>query len=162
MTNRMQTIHLLPCARLRFLSYCGLFNTVFDATIASYQPSVIVLQWYALAAHLMHSFLTGGASGADSLAGDPLGGFNLSSAGLLACVDRVLRLRLPTLVLGGGGCAVATLTHARYSLSRRRYVPANAARLWTAITAMAIGVPVSQGTHTLHAYMHLTPLCRHS
>jgi acetoin utilization deacetylase AcuC-like enzyme len=41
--------------------------------------------------------------GSDSLALDPLGGFNLSLNGLGQCVSKILTSNLPTLFLGGGG-----------------------------------------------------------
>lgn len=34
---------------------------------------------------------------------DSLGGFNLTSAGICACVDTLLGFELPLLLLGGGG-----------------------------------------------------------
>ncbi|KAG5177418.1 hypothetical protein JKP88DRAFT_332442 [Tribonema minus] len=60
--------------------------------------------------------------GADALGADPIGRLNLTTRGLQACVRRVIAARLPTLVLGGGG-----------------YDGAATARLWTALTATAIG-----------------------
>jgi acetoin utilization deacetylase AcuC-like enzyme len=51
-----------------------------------YRPSVIVLQ-----------------CGADSLAGDKLGPFNLSHRGHAACIEFVESFGLPLMVLGGGG-----------------------------------------------------------
>ena len=51
-----------------------------------YQPEAIVLQ-----------------CGADSLSGDRLGCFNMSLHGHANCVDFVRNLRIPLLVLGGGG-----------------------------------------------------------
>ena len=44
--------------------------------------------------------------GADSLAGDRLGCFNLSAKGHAECVKLMLGYSLPTLVLGGGGYTV--------------------------------------------------------
>lgn len=40
--------------------------------------------------------------GADGIAGDPLGGFNLTPLALGKCLSSLLLLRKPTLVLGGG------------------------------------------------------------
>jgi histone deacetylase 8 len=62
--------------------------------------------------------------GADGLAGDPRGGFNLSPAALAAAVGTVLDWRLPTLLLGGGG-----------------YVPENAARAWALCSIKALAMP---------------------
>jgi histone deacetylase 8 len=62
--------------------------------------------------------------GADGLAGDPRGGFNLQPADLAAALGSVLEMGLPTLVLGGGG-----------------YVQANAARAWALCSMRALGLP---------------------
>lgn len=43
------------------------------------------------------------AAGTDSLAGDRLGVFNLSSKGHLGCVDFMKSFGLPLMLLGGGG-----------------------------------------------------------
>ena len=40
--------------------------------------------------------------GADCLAGDPLGTFNVTLNGIGECVQEVLQWGLPTLLLGGG------------------------------------------------------------
>ncbi|XP_065194960.1 histone deacetylase 8-like [Sycon ciliatum] len=61
--------------------------------------------------------------GADCLAGDPLGAFNLTPASLCACVEQLTAWQIPLLVLGGGG----------YNL-------ANTARCWTQITASLVGM----------------------
>ena len=71
-----------------------------------YNPDAVVLQ-----------------CGADCLSGDPLGGFNLSSAGLADCAGLVLDLGRPTMLLGGGG-----------------YNGTSAAIAWTMITARALKV----------------------
>ena len=76
-----------------------------DACIAKFDPGAIVLQ-----------------CGADSLAGDRLGKFNLTSAGHAAAVARVAGYGRPTLVLGGGG-----------------YKVANVARCWAAETGRLLG-----------------------
>ena len=51
-----------------------------------YQPSAIVV-----------------CSGADSLAGDRLGCFNLSLEGHSLCIEFLAKYNLPLLVVGGGG-----------------------------------------------------------
>ena len=43
------------------------------------------------------------AAGTDSLAGDRLGVFNLSSDGHAACVEFMKSFNLPLMLLGGGG-----------------------------------------------------------
>lgn len=52
---------------------------------SSYDPKCIVVQ-----------------CGADSLVGDPLGGFNLTPKALAECVKNVMKWEKPTLFLGGG------------------------------------------------------------
>lgn len=85
--------------------YTELFKTVIKKCVASFQPSAIVLQ-----------------CGADSLAGDRLGPFNLQVQGHGACVEFVKSLNLPLMLVGGGG-----------------YTPRNVARAWTNETSIAIG-----------------------
>eukprot|EP00088_Acartia_fossae_P044488 TRINITY_DN4726_c0_g1_i2.p1 TRINITY_DN4726_c0_g1~~TRINITY_DN4726_c0_g1_i2.p1 ORF type:complete len:159 (+),score=34.76 TRINITY_DN4726_c0_g1_i2:648-1124(+) len=67
-------------------SYCKMFDSVFTLVFQNYQPDVIVVQ-----------------CGADGLAGDPHGGFNLTPASLSHCVNKVAKSGPPVLVLGGGG-----------------------------------------------------------
>ncbi|CAM9211997.1 unnamed protein product [Phaeothamnion confervicola] len=85
--------------------FCRLVTEAVAAADHHFAPEALVLQ-----------------CGADALAGDPLGGFGLTTAGLQRCVERVAALRRPLLLLGGGG-----------------YAPAAAARLWTVLTAAAVG-----------------------
>jgi len=70
-------------------AYRALFRPVLDGIVETYRPGAIVLQ-----------------CGADSLAGDRLGCFNLSLKGHADCVRHVRSLGLPTLVLGGGGYTI--------------------------------------------------------
>src|SRR5258708_5765970 len=58
-----------------------------------YRPGAVVLQ-----------------CGADSLAGDRLGCFNLSHIGHSRCVEFVKKFGLPTLVLGGGGYSIRNVS----------------------------------------------------
>ncbi|KAH0581409.1 hypothetical protein H2248_012491 [Termitomyces sp. 'cryptogamus'] len=76
---------------------------------STFSPSYIVLQ-----------------CGVDALAGDPCGISNWSLEGLNAFVSEVLRWRIPTMMLGGGG-----------------YDTPNAARAWTSLTAIALGEPLA-------------------
>lgn len=87
-------------------SYTALFKDIIKQVIDKYQPNAIALQ-----------------CGADSLNGDKLGQFNLSTRGHGECVDYVLGLGLPTMMLGGGG-----------------YTIENVARCWTNETAIALGI----------------------
>ena len=68
------------------LSYEHMFRPIIWDVNQYYQPNAIVLQ-----------------CGADSLAHDALGGFNLSIKGHGDCVAFVKSFNIPTLVLGGGG-----------------------------------------------------------
>ncbi|KAA8493734.1 Histone deacetylase 1 [Porphyridium purpureum] len=81
------------------------FVPVMEKVLEWYRPGAVVLQ-----------------CGADSLSGDRLGCFNLSTRGHGACVDFFLRQNLPLILLGGGG-----------------YTIRNVARCWTYETALAIG-----------------------
>ncbi|KNC72277.1 hypothetical protein SARC_15170, partial [Sphaeroforma arctica JP610] len=89
--------------------YEGLFQKVVGAAVAKYKPEAIVMQ-----------------CGADSLARDKLGEFNLSSQGHADCVRYVKAFCLPLLLLGGGG-----------------YTIENVARCWALETAVAVGVEIS-------------------
>lgn len=84
-----------------------LFIPVIDGVMAHYQPTVIVLQ-----------------CGADSLAGDKIGKFNLSTLGH-AEAGRYLRKtypKVPVMMLGGGG-----------------YTISNVARTWSYETISMLG-----------------------
>ena len=84
--------------------YGWLFENVIGKTVEKFRPTAIVLQ-----------------CGADSLAGDRLGRFNLQVQGHGACVEFCKKLKLPLLLVGGGG-----------------YTPRNVARAWAYETAIAI------------------------
>jgi len=74
-----------------------------------YRPTAVVLQ-----------------CGADSLAGDRLGCFNLSLKGHAECVEYIKSFNLPTLVLGGGG-----------------YTVRNVARCWTYETSVLLNTQLN-------------------
>ncbi|KAI8593912.1 hypothetical protein BDZ88DRAFT_988 [Geranomyces variabilis] len=86
-------------------SYGYIFRNVMTDVMTSFRPTAIVLQ-----------------CGADSLAKDRLGSFNLSIAGHGQCLQFMKTFDLPILVLGGGG-----------------YTIRNVARAWTYETSVAIG-----------------------
>ncbi|XP_057781937.1 histone deacetylase 9 isoform X1 [Salvia miltiorrhiza] len=90
-------------------SFLRLFKTIILKVVECYAPGAIVLQ-----------------CGADSLAGDRLGCFNLSIDGHAACVKFVKQLNLPLLVTGGGG-----------------YTKENVARCWTVETGALLGVELA-------------------
>lgn len=87
------------------VQYTMIFQSIVSKCIEHYRPTAIVLQ-----------------CGADSLAGDRIGTFNLKVKAHAACVSFCKRLNLPLLLLGGGG-----------------YTPRNVARAWALETAVAIG-----------------------
>jgi len=82
-----------------------------------YRPGAVVLQ-----------------CGADSLAGDRLGCFNLSMKGHAACVDFVKDFNLPLLVVGGGG-----------------YTIRNVARAWTYETGLLLGETLSECNYLINS-----------
>lgn len=85
--------------------YTYLFKTITQNCVDRFRPTAIVLQ-----------------CGADSLAGDRLGPFNVQVQGHGECVAFCKSLRLPLLLVGGGG-----------------YTPRNVARAWANETSIAIG-----------------------
>ncbi|MBA0587596.1 histone deacetylase 9 isoform X3 [Gossypium hirsutum] len=85
-------------------SFTRLFKIIISKVVEMYQPGAIVLQ-----------------CGADSLAGDRLGCFNLSIDGHAECVKIVKKFNLPLLVTGGGG-----------------YTKENVARCWTVETGVLL------------------------
>jgi histone deacetylase HOS2 len=85
--------------------YVFLFKTIVGMCVERFQPTAIVLQ-----------------CGADSLAGDRLGRFNVQVEGHGACVTFCKSLKIPLLLVGGGG-----------------YTPRNVARAWAHETSIAIG-----------------------
>eukprot|EP01104_Vermistella_antarctica_P018649 TRINITY_DN6995_c0_g1_i2.p1 TRINITY_DN6995_c0_g1~~TRINITY_DN6995_c0_g1_i2.p1 ORF type:complete len:410 (-),score=74.25 TRINITY_DN6995_c0_g1_i2:607-1836(-) len=89
--------------------YVPLFKSVIQKVMTFYQPGAIVLQ-----------------CGADSLACDRLGCFNLSIKGHGECVNYVKTFGIPTLVLGGGG-----------------YTIKNVARCWAYETSVLLDKEIS-------------------
>lgn len=90
-------------------SYVQIFKPIITAVMEYYQPTAILLQ-----------------CGADSLAGDRLGCFSLSTKGHGECVNFVKALNVPTLVVGGGG-----------------YTLRNVARCWTYETSLLVNEQIS-------------------
>lgn len=89
-------------------NFQNIFRPVMAKVMQVFNPGVVVLQ-----------------CGADSLAGDRLGCFNLSVQGHAACVEYMKTFNVPLLVLGGGG-----------------YTIKNVARCWTYETAVLLGKKV--------------------
>lgn len=88
-----------------------IFKPIIGAVVETFKPSAIVLQ-----------------CGADSLAGDRLGCFNMTSMCHGSCVEFVKGFHLPLLVLGGGGYTISSV-----------------ARCWTYETACLLGADISLG-----------------
>lgn len=88
------------------LSYELVFCPVIEHVINFFRPDAVVLQ-----------------CGADSLANDRLGCFNLSIRGHGRCLEFVKKFNLPLMVLGGGG-----------------YTVRNVARCWAYETGLCLGV----------------------
>lgn len=97
---------------IRDFHYVSLFQYAVERIVKQFRPDAIVLQ-----------------CGADSIAGDRVGVFNLSSVGHGACVSFVRQLRIPLLVLGGGG-----------------YTMKNVVKLWAYETSILCGAPLPQNT----------------
>lgn len=89
-------------------NFIRIFRSVIGKIMERFRPGAVVLQ-----------------CGADSLAGDRLGCFNLSLRGHAGCVAYVKSFNVPTLVLGGGG-----------------YTMRNVARCWTYETAVLLDTEI--------------------
>ena len=76
-------------------SYHSVFEPVIEHVMQFYRPGAIVLQ-----------------CGADSLAGDRLGCFNLSHRGHARCVEFVKKFNVPLMILGGGGYTIRNVARA--------------------------------------------------
>lgn len=92
------------------VGYQNLFKPIVAKIMEVYRPEVIVLQ-----------------CGSDSLAGDRLGVFNLSSTCHSECVKYMKSFGLPLMLLGGGG-----------------YKIINVARCWARETGVALGVDMDE------------------
>lgn len=86
-------------------TYHDLFDCVMDEVMAKYRPDSVILQL-----------------GADSLAFDILGKFNLTIKGHGHCVTKMMQYGIPIMLLGGGG-----------------YTIHNVARCWLYETGLALG-----------------------
>ncbi|KAG6820925.1 hypothetical protein H0H93_009699 [Arthromyces matolae] len=87
-------------------SYRSVFEPIITKILEVFRPSAVVLQ-----------------CGADSLAGDKLGCFNLTMHGHAHCVQFLRKQNIPLILLGGGG-----------------YTVKNVARTWAYETACALGI----------------------
>jgi histone deacetylase 1/2 len=91
-------------------AYQALFKPIVAKIMEVYRPEVVVLQ-----------------CGSDSLAGDRLGVFNISSTCHSECVQYMKSFGLPLMLLGGGG-----------------YKIINVARCWARETGVALGVEMDE------------------
>eukprot|EP01104_Vermistella_antarctica_P017410 TRINITY_DN616_c0_g1_i1.p1 TRINITY_DN616_c0_g1~~TRINITY_DN616_c0_g1_i1.p1 ORF type:complete len:586 (-),score=150.90 TRINITY_DN616_c0_g1_i1:174-1931(-) len=90
--------------------YVDFFHRITTRLVERYRPQSIVMQ-----------------CGADGLAGDPLGGFNLTADCLGKCVLHIINQDIPLILLGGGG-----------------YECTNVSRCWTFLTGIAVASRAEQ------------------
>ncbi|ORY68031.1 hypothetical protein BCR35DRAFT_308216 [Leucosporidium creatinivorum] len=100
-------------------SYKGVFRPVMQAIMDWYRPGAVVLQ-----------------CGADSLAEDKLGPFNLSMKGHADCVAFMRSFNVPLMIVGGGG-----------------YTIRNVARTWAYETGVAVGEDMTQTDMPFNDYI---------
>ncbi|GLJ41875.1 hypothetical protein SUGI_0867010 [Cryptomeria japonica] len=91
-------------------SFQSLFKPIIQQVMTVYDPEAVVLQ-----------------CGADSLAGDKLGRFNLSVKGHAECVRYMRSFNVPLMLLGGGGFTIH-----------------NVAKCWCYETAVAVGKEIDE------------------
>ena len=103
--------------------YMSIFKPIMREVVYFYQPSVIVLQ-----------------CGADSLAHDKLGKFNLTLKGHGSCAEYMRTFGLPMMVLGGGG-----------------YTISNVSRCWAYETAVCLGTDLSNELPPNDYYQYYGP-----
>ncbi len=103
--------------------YVTIFKAVIGHVMQFFRPGAVVLQ-----------------CGADSLANDRLGCFNLTLAGHGECVSYVKSFGLPTLVLGGGG-----------------YTMRNVARCWAYETAICVDAALPDAIPHNAYYEYFSP-----
>ncbi|XP_039122763.1 histone deacetylase 19-like [Dioscorea cayenensis subsp. rotundata] len=104
-------------------TYHSLFKPIISKVMEVYRPEALVLQ-----------------CGADSLARDPLGSFNLTIKGHAECVNFIRSFNLPLLLLGGGG-----------------YCLRNVPRCWAYETAVAVGVELQNDLPSNEFYAYFGP-----
>lgn len=110
--GRFYTMNIALWDGVNDFFYLSVFRRALQEITEHFSPDVILLQ-----------------CGADSLGGDRLGHFNLSSWGHGECVREVHKLGLPILAVGGGG-----------------YTIRNVAKLWSYETSVLCGHPLAVNT----------------
>ena len=103
------------------LTYFLLFKRVMDLLMGSFRPDTIVMQ-----------------CGADSLARDKLGNFNMSIKGHAQCVKHMLGYNTPIIFLGGGG-----------------YTIENVSRCWAYETAVILDTEIDSDIPTNDDFLNL-------
>ena len=78
---------------LRNRAFESILQPILDQIFIDFSPDIIVFQ-----------------SGADSLAKDPLGKFNISLSGHGKCIEILKNTNLPILILGGGGYKISNVS----------------------------------------------------
>ncbi|KAF8061327.1 HDA9 [Scenedesmus sp. PABB004] len=104
-------------------TFHGLFKPIMAKVMETFQPGAVVMQ-----------------CGADSLANDRLGCFNLSMKGHGEAVSFMKGFGVPMLVTGGGG-----------------YTKHNVARCWTYETALLVGARVHEELPETHYHEYFAP-----
>jgi len=104
-------------------SYLRLFKTIMKKVFDKYQPGAVVA-----------------CCGADSVAGDRLGCFNLSFKGHGECVAYLASFNVPFLVLGGGG-----------------YTIRNVSRCWAYESSVLVGKPLDGALPVNDYYEYFAP-----
>ncbi|CAI4220823.1 unnamed protein product [Auanema sp. JU1783] len=115
-------------------AYQSIFKPIMTKVMERFQPCAVVLQ-----------------CGADSLAGDRLGPFNLTLRGHGECVSFFRKYNIPLMLVGGGG-----------------YTPRNVARCWAYETSLATNKEIPNEIpyndyfefYAPHYKLHLAPLGR--
>ena len=103
--------------------YADLVTRVVQKVVDKYKPQVVI-----------------GQLGADTLAGDPMTGFNLTLEGPNQCLKQLLSLNIPLILLGGGG-----------------YHSTNTARLWTQLTATALNETIDDEIPDHEHFLNYSP-----
>ena len=103
------------------ITYFNLFKPVMDLVMGSYRPEAVVMQ-----------------CGADSLAKDRLGHFNLSLKGHAECVKYMLSFNVPIVFLGGGG-----------------YTIENVSRCWAYETGVILGTEIDNDLPKSDEFHHI-------
>ena len=101
--------------------------SIYPEIVRRFRPDAIVVQ-----------------CGADCLAQDPLGAFNLSLVGTAPAVRAILETDRPTLFLGGGGY----------------HSGANSAKYWTYLTSGEIRINTFNGLHFNAKSWHISKFLR--